>query len=256
MAPNIIKELQSKIALLERNNKTLTERLGRTEHKVGVLLQWALSFPGLAASQGLTQLKTSTSRTPQKAMQTIRRRSTGRPKSTPKIQSKQRSKKEIKKVTSEVAEDKEQVPSTSQIEIVETKVDDISQSSEIEKIDMEGIQETVEKGISDDFVGLDHTLLPIADLEEPGQQTERFEQMEQDEESIEEGKQKVIQIQQPKFVCTICGSGYAYQHGLSRHMHTVHERLQEFTCKICGKGFYRSDKLRSHELLCAKKATT
>ena len=116
------------------------------------------------------------------------------------------------------------------------------------------------QGDTEELHDLEHAVIPIVESSGEAEanevvQSENISEMEEVEVSSEAKDVKVIQIRQARYVCNICGSGYSYQHGLSRHMNAAHERKSEFMCKYCSKTFHRKDKYRQHESLCVKKVT-
>jgi rubredoxin len=260
MTLSVIKELQSKVSMLEKSNKVLTERLGRAEHKVGVLMQWALSFPGIAASQGLAQLSSqTTSIRPMGFQATARKRRPAvstlnrRPMMRGKVGTKSIKIESAAASTSQSANKAE----TSEGETSATSAATASgQESHTETITVQVIGEEEAEALQN--LEQQHTEIPMVETAgevEANELVQNCGEMEEVEVETEPKNVKVIQIRHARYVCNICGSGYSYQHGLSRHMNAAHERKSEFMCKFCSKTFHRKDKYRQHEALCGKKLT-
>lgn len=49
------------------------------------------------------------------------------------------------------------------------------------------------------------------------------------------------------FSCVECGIGFARDHHLKRHIHSVHEQKKPFLCLKCFKSFARKDYLKKHD---------
>ncbi|KAL1378586.1 hypothetical protein pipiens_015494 [Culex pipiens pipiens] len=59
---------------------------------------------------------------------------------------------------------------------------------------------------------------------------------------------KASHVQQRTHICDICGSKFAKQSALKRHVKLVHEGLRPFECQICGFKLFTSTQLKRHLL--------
>ncbi|KAL9704564.1 hypothetical protein quinque_008082 [Culex quinquefasciatus] len=59
---------------------------------------------------------------------------------------------------------------------------------------------------------------------------------------------KASHVQQRTHICDTCGSKFAKQSALKRHVKLVHEGLRPFECQICGFKLFTSTQLKRHLL--------